>query len=104
RTTAIMDTLLAVADELTVTPQQAALAWLMRRGPIPIIGPRTMEQLQDNLGAPDVSLTPAQLARLDASSAIVLGYPDDFLAADAQRLRLAGGDLDRVEAPDRPPG
>ena len=31
----------------------------------PIVGPRTVEQLEDNLQAIDVKLTPAELARVD---------------------------------------
>jgi aryl-alcohol dehydrogenase-like predicted oxidoreductase len=51
RKTASVDALLAVAGEAGATPSQAALAWLTSRGIIPIIGPRTGDQLMDNLGA-----------------------------------------------------
>ncbi len=48
-------------------PSQVALAWCMGRPGItsPIVGPRTMEQLEDNLAALDVKLTEEDLAALD---------------------------------------
>jgi aryl-alcohol dehydrogenase-like predicted oxidoreductase len=102
QTTATMDALLAVAREEGVTPAQAALAWLSSRGVIPIIGPRTAEQLREDLNATQVTLPAAQLARLEAASAIALGFPHDFLADAAQRVRLAGGDANKVDIPVAP--
>jgi hypothetical protein len=45
---------------------------------IPIIRVRTPAQLADNLGALEIKLTADELARLDAESAIELGFPHDF--------------------------
>jgi aryl-alcohol dehydrogenase-like predicted oxidoreductase len=71
----------AIAEELGATPAQVALRWLGTRGTpvIPILGARSARQLSENLGALDVELDDEQLARLDASSAVKLGYPYDFL-------------------------
>ena len=58
------------AVELGVTPNQLVLAWLLHQSSpkvLPLIGPRTPEQLADALPALDVKLTPEQLARLDAA-------------------------------------
>lgn len=46
---------------------QFSLAWLLRQPGVtaPIIGPRTFEQLQDNLGALDLTLTDEALGRVD---------------------------------------
>ena len=46
---------------------QLALAWVMAQPGItsPIVGPRTMEQLEEYLGAPSVTLTEADRARID---------------------------------------
>jgi len=90
--TAALDAVLAVAEEAGATPSQVALAWLLAHGIIPILGPRTIEQLHDNLGATSLALTPDQTRRLDQASAPSLGFPHDFLAEDMQRIRLAGGD------------
>jgi hypothetical protein len=44
-----------------------------------IIGARTVEQLTDNLGALDVSLTPEQIAVLDEVSKPAMPFPFEFL-------------------------
>ncbi|KUL60394.1 hypothetical protein ADL30_08470 [Streptomyces sp. NRRL S-1521] len=58
---------------------------------VPIIGARTIAQLEDNLGALRVDLTPSHLARLDEVSAIDLGNPHDLLASDHIRTVTTGG-------------
>lgn len=49
------------------TLSQFALAWCMHRPGVtsPIIGPRTMEQLEDNLKALDVKLTEEDHIKVD---------------------------------------
>lgn len=49
---------------------QIALAWLLTNPLVtsPIIGPRTLEQLEDNLGAAGLRLTPEEKSRLDTAS------------------------------------
>jgi len=56
----------------------------------PIIGARSLEQLQQNLGALDVPLTAAQRQRLDDVSKIVPGHPYAFFG-DASRQMMYGG-------------
>jgi diketogulonate reductase-like aldo/keto reductase len=60
-----------------VSPAQVALAWLLTRPAVTsvIIGARTDEQLADNLGAADLSLTADELARLEVVSRPPLLYP-----------------------------
>ncbi|AGZ43337.1 aldo/keto reductase [Actinoplanes friuliensis] len=55
-----------MAADLGVTPGQLVLAWLLHSTPrvIPLIGPRTPEQLESALQALDVKLTEDQLQRL----------------------------------------
>jgi len=48
-------------------------------------------QLEDNLGALDVSLTGEHRARLDAASAIELGFPHDFVRLPLTRATVFGG-------------
>ena len=82
-----------VAAELSVTPAQVALAWVLRQPGVtsPIIGARTIAQLDDNLGALAVELAPAQLARLADASAFELGYPHQMIARDMTRTVMFGG-------------
>jgi aryl-alcohol dehydrogenase-like predicted oxidoreductase len=61
-----------VAAEIGVRPNQLVLAWMMDQAApavLPLIGPRTFDQLEDALGALDVKLSAEQLARLDAAGA-----------------------------------
>ncbi|MEU1293299.1 aldo/keto reductase [Streptomyces sp. NPDC005840] len=94
RSLAVAEVVKEVAAELGRTPAQVALAWTLRQPGVtaPIVGARTLEQLEGNLGALEVDLTSAQLARLDAAGAIELGYPHDLLAGDHIR-QVTRGDL-----------
>lgn len=58
----------ALAQEKGATMSQVALAWNMAQPGVtaPIVGPRTLEQMQDNLGALDVEITAADCERIDA--------------------------------------
>ncbi|GAA4146928.1 aldo/keto reductase [Leifsonia shinshuensis] len=62
-----------VAREAGAKPGQVALAWLLSRGDdlAPIPGTRRVENLEQNVAAADLDLTPEQLARLDAVAAPV---------------------------------
>jgi aryl-alcohol dehydrogenase-like predicted oxidoreductase len=99
---AVLDTLEAVASELGVNPGQVAIAWIATRGVLPIIGPRTLAQLDDNLGASGVRIDAEQLLRLNSASAPSLGFPHDLLADGDNRQRLAGGKLESVIFPPVP--
>src|SRR4051794_27825390 len=56
-----------LCDEIGDQPASVALAWLLSRPGVtgPIIGPRTLEQLDDAVAALDVDLDDKTLARLD---------------------------------------
>ncbi|MGE5602516.1 MAG: aldo/keto reductase, partial [Nitrososphaerales archaeon] len=55
------------SDEKGATPAQIALAWLLAQKPwlVPIPGSRKLERLQENIGAVNVQLTPAELREID---------------------------------------
>jgi aryl-alcohol dehydrogenase-like predicted oxidoreductase len=57
-----------------------ALAWVMRQPGItsPIFGARTLDQLEDNLGAAELALDEEAVARLEEVSRLELVYPYDF--------------------------
>lgn len=57
----------AMANDKGCTPAQLALAWVLRQGEdiVPIPGTKRRTYLEDNLGALDVELTEADLARID---------------------------------------
>ncbi len=58
--------LVAFAQKYAMTPAQAALSWLLAKNDV-IVSPKTgnCERLEENLGALEHSLTPAQCAELD---------------------------------------
>jgi aryl-alcohol dehydrogenase-like predicted oxidoreductase len=77
---------ITVAQELDATPSQVAIAWA-RQGEgniIPLVGARTVAQLDDNLGCLDVTLSDTQMARLNEASAIEPGFPHDMLRPQSQ--------------------
>jgi pyridoxine 4-dehydrogenase len=55
-------TLSEIAERRGATPQQIALAWLLRRSPtlLPIPGTLSIEHLKDNLGALEIELSEAE--------------------------------------------
>ena len=71
----------AIAEAKGATVSQVALAWLLATEGVtaPIVGPRTYEQLEDLLGAVDVTLTDEEYARLAAHTTLPESYPDRML-------------------------
>lgn len=71
----------AVADGLGVSSPQVALAWLRTRRPFvpPVLGARHADQLASNLAALDLDPPGDAVRRLDEASAIMLGFPHDFI-------------------------
>jgi aryl-alcohol dehydrogenase-like predicted oxidoreductase len=97
RKVATVDAVLAAAEDLAVPAAQVAVAWLLERarrsptGVVPVIGPRTPEQLDSYLAALEVTLGDDWYARLDEASRIDLGEPHNQQAE--RRETVVGGDL-----------
>ena len=79
---AIVDVLVSCAKELGVKPAALALAWQFTKPEISsvIIGARTIAQLDDNLAALEVTVTPQVLARLEEATALEEEYPNSMIA------------------------
>ena len=63
----VLDEIRSIADDLDATPAQVALRWLIEQPEhttIPIVGARTPEQLAENVGAVDISLSDEQFNRV----------------------------------------
>ena len=62
----LVEKLRAIADEIAATPAQVAIAWVAAQGNdiVPLVGARRRDRLTEALGALDVKLTAAQLAKL----------------------------------------
>jgi len=88
RTWRVIDEVSAIAAETGRTAAQVSLRWLLHRTPVtaPIIGPRTLEHVRDNLATVDWALTPDQADRLTAASEIeTLPYPYGLLSRFVRR-------------------
>ncbi len=100
RKTATVDEVLAISNQTGRSAGQIAIAWVLAKGMLPIIGPRTLEQLVDNLASIEEKLSAEQIQKLDSVSAISLGFPHDVVAGSAGRL--AGGKAELTDLPLRP--
>jgi aryl-alcohol dehydrogenase-like predicted oxidoreductase len=67
RNALLAEALRKLAAEKGIRPSQLAIAWVLARGEniVPVIGARTRAQLADSLGALEVRLTPADIARVE---------------------------------------
>lgn len=76
-----------VAKETGKTVAQISLNWLLQRPTVStiIIGARNEQQLRANLGATGWTLTPEQMAKLDAASRVNQAYPYWHQAQFAER-------------------
>jgi aryl-alcohol dehydrogenase-like predicted oxidoreductase len=92
RTWDVVDAVRAVAAERGASMAQIALAWLVDRPAVAsvILGARTLDQLEDNLGAAGLHLSPEETARLDAASdPEPPDYPYGTLGREQRDRRLA---------------
>lgn len=73
----ILDVIRPIAEELHASVAQVALAWLLAKPAVTsvIIGAKNLKQLEDNIGAVEVTLSPAQMAALDQVSQLPPEYP-----------------------------
>ncbi|MFO0619189.1 MAG: aldo/keto reductase [Polyangiaceae bacterium] len=78
----VIDALDAIAKELGTTCAAVALAWVLAKEETTsvILGARTVAQLDDNLKALDVALTPAHVKTLDDVSKPDWAYPYSFIS------------------------
>ncbi|MGN7773656.1 aldo/keto reductase [Phyllobacterium sp. 22552] len=89
----IADVLKKIAGETGNTPSQIALAWTLLNPAVtaPLIGARTLQQLEENLGALNVVLDEEHHQRLEQISSIDRGFPHEFLARPMTQAIMTGG-------------
>lgn len=100
RTLDIAAVVVAVAQEMGRSPAQVALAWTLLNPAVvsPLIGARTLAQLEDNLAALEIDFTADQIERLDAVSRVDLGFPHDLLSSPAMDMMFGGVTVERPRA------
>lgn len=94
RTWDVIDTVGQVANERSASMAQVALAWLAGRPSVSsvILGARTLEQLEDNLGAVDLRLSSEETERLDrASDPGAADYPYGGPGQQQRDRKITGG-------------
>jgi aryl-alcohol dehydrogenase-like predicted oxidoreductase len=95
RERATLNIIIAIAKEVDRSPTEVAIAWMLHKARlsttalIPILGPRTYEQLAGSLGALEVNLSQEQIGRLDETSQIAFGTPHEQTHGSA--AAIAGG-------------
>ena len=81
---ALVDLLGGFAQQKKATPAQIALAWLLAQKPwsVPIPGTTKLHRLEENLGAVNVELSPADLRELETAAAKIplqgARYPEEL--------------------------
>jgi aryl-alcohol dehydrogenase-like predicted oxidoreductase len=88
----VVDAAAEIAAAHGATIPQVAIAWLLGVEGVtaPIIGPRTLEHLEDLLPAADLRLSPEERARLEAPAPPPELYPHRMLAEQLELERLTG--------------
>lgn len=84
----IVDAVGEIAEARGVTYSQIAVAWTRAQPTIAsvIVGVRTMNQLEDNLGAAELEITAEELNHLDTASALPEMYPYRFQSSFGRKL------------------
>ena len=87
----LVERMRAIASAHQATVAQVAIAWLLARQAVTsvIIGSTKLSQLEDNLKAVAVALTAAEIAELEAASALAPVYPNFFMDNIAQDRPVA---------------
>jgi len=82
----VIDAMEKVGNARGVSVARIALTWLLQRKGVMsvIIGAKTIEQLDDNLAATELTLSPEDIAALDAVSALGPEYPGWMLTRTAE--------------------
>jgi len=83
----IIDVMRPIAQAHDTSIARVALAWLLSRKGVMsvIIGAKTIEQLDDNLAAAGLTLTPEETAELDRVSALAPEYPGWMIARQSDQ-------------------
>jgi aryl-alcohol dehydrogenase-like predicted oxidoreductase len=97
RKASTVDAVLQVAAATGWPASQVAMAWVVARGLVTILGPRTLVQLADNLSGTQRRLSAEHVNLLNEASDIELGFPHETVAAAAPRL--SAGLLSRLDPP-----
>lgn len=88
RVTRVVSAVAGVAGEMGSDPAGVAVAWLRAKGLVPVIGPRTAEQLAASMDAAELELSSDHVEQLDAASEQPSGYPYELLELARQKAGM----------------
>lgn len=88
-----------VAEECNCSPSMVALSWVRQQKGviIPLLGARTIKQINENLSCLNCNLSESHLKRLDKVSKIELGFPHDFLNAEFIQDIIYAGTYSKID-------
>jgi aryl-alcohol dehydrogenase-like predicted oxidoreductase len=88
------DAVVAVAEEIGRPPSQVAINWIRQQQSraeiVPVLGVRTMAQLEDNLASLEFELSEGHIARLSEAGGHRAGFPVSFLGSEGVRGLIFG--------------
>jgi aryl-alcohol dehydrogenase-like predicted oxidoreductase len=105
RETAIIDLLENIAQHTGHKVIDIALAWIRQKhdesnlATVTVIGPRTAQQLEDNLAALNLTLTSSQIRSLNEVSQISLGSPHEIIDASKNKIFGRGAGEIQIKHP-----
>jgi aryl-alcohol dehydrogenase-like predicted oxidoreductase len=91
-----------ISDRVGAKPSQVALAWILAKGIIPIVGATRPEQLRDNLAAIDLAMDHDTLKELDEASAVDLGHPYQMVGWEMQMALGYAGMFEQIDIKSYP--
>lgn len=85
---ALVDLVTKIATEKEATPAQIALSWILAQKPwiVPIPGTTKLERFNENIGAVNVELTPADLQQIEEATAKINLVGERYAAANAKMI------------------
>jgi aryl-alcohol dehydrogenase-like predicted oxidoreductase len=98
RSQKITKVVIEIAEEIGASASQVAINWCIQKNQVvvPIVGAKTLAQIDDSLGCLKFKLSDEQIARLNEVSKIEIGFPHDFLASDGVKEVMTGGTFGKI--------
>ncbi|MEJ2545213.1 MAG: aldo/keto reductase [Calditrichaceae bacterium] len=93
----ILDVMWDIAKSKKVSVARIALAWLLHQPVVTsvIIGAKNMDQLEDNLAAPDITFSEEELTKLNEVSVLPLEYPGWMVQRQSAQRYPESSDKDK---------
>jgi aryl-alcohol dehydrogenase-like predicted oxidoreductase len=93
-----------ISEDTGYSRSQVAISWVRQKyhNILPILGARTVDQLEDNLASLDISLNDKQMDRLISISAVPLGFPHEFLGSDMIKRIVYADTYDQISSHRKP--